>query len=93
MSGCALSDALLAMLPGAVAIRSREQGWHSATFSGRRLVLDLRTAASTEVVDAFTRQLGGHEFAIPDMLVADIAVTARDGEMLKVEALLLDEEC
>jgi hypothetical protein len=92
MSGCALSDALLAMLPGAVVIRRREQGWHSATFSGRRLVLDLRTAASTEVVAAFTRQLGDCEFAIPDMLVADIAVTARDGEMLIVEALLLDDE-
>jgi hypothetical protein len=92
MSGCALSDALLAMLPGAVVTRRREQGWHSATFSGRRLVLDLRTTASAEVIDAFARQLAEHEFAISGMLVADIAVAARDKEVLTVEALLLDEE-
>lgn len=92
MKGCALSDALPDLLPSAVVTRRRETDWHSATFSGRRLVLELRTIASVEAVDAFTLQLADHEFAIPGTLVADIMVAARDGEVLTVEALLLDDE-
>jgi hypothetical protein len=92
MSGCALSDALLAMLPGTVITRRRETAWHSATFSGRRLVLDLKTAASAEVIEAFACQLGEHDFAIPDMLVADIMVAAHHADRVVVEALLLDDE-
>jgi hypothetical protein len=92
MSGCALSDALLALLPGTVVTRRRETAWHSATFSGRRLILDLKTSASEEVVDAFAGQLGEHDFAIPEMLVADIMVAARIGDRVVVEALLLDDE-
>jgi hypothetical protein len=92
MSRCGLSDALLAMLPDTVIARRREFARHSATCSGRRLVLELRTAASVAEIDVFTRQLGDLEFAIPEILVADIMVSGRNGDMLTVEALLLDAE-
>jgi hypothetical protein len=37
--------------------------------------------------------LPDHIFTIPDALIADIALTAHDGDAFTVEALVLDEEC
>jgi hypothetical protein len=63
-----------------------------------RLTIDLKLEAPDAAARSktFTAQIGDHEFSLPDVLVADIAVTqqqATDGGMaLTVEALLLDEE-
>jgi hypothetical protein len=92
MSGVALAEAITALLPDAIITRQREHDWHSATFSGRRVVLDLKSAASAGQVAVFAAMLEDHEFSIPDTLVADIALTAQKGGVLTVEALLLDEE-
>jgi hypothetical protein len=97
MRPCPLSDALIALLPGAVITRRREQDWRSATFSGARLMLDLQI----EGIDAaqaknFVMMVENHEFSLPDLLVADIAVTGQqrigNATALTVEALLLEEE-
>jgi hypothetical protein len=97
MKPCSLSNALTALLPGAVIIRRREHGWRSATFSGIRLVLDLQIAGSDAVLAKnFATMVEDHEFSLPDLLVADIAVTEQrnigSATALTVEALLLDEE-
>jgi hypothetical protein len=92
MSRCALSEALVALLPGSFISRRRAYDWHSATFSGQRLVLDIRTVTGNEQAEAFAQILGEREFALPQRLVADIMVTARKGNLLTVEALLLDDE-
>jgi hypothetical protein len=90
MNRCGLSNALCSLLPETVVTRRRETDWHSATFSGRRIVLSLRTNASATDIAAFTDALVDHEFSVPGLLVADIAVTAQHGDALTVEALLLD---
>lgn len=92
MSGDALAEALIALLPDAVVTQQRAYDWHSATFSGKRIVLNLRTNASAEAVSEFAHILSDHEFSIPDMLVADIAMMAHHGDVLTVEALLLEED-
>jgi hypothetical protein len=95
MMRCALSKALCALAPGAVVTRRIERDWHSATFAGKRVVLDLNWDAPPSVVTEFTAMLSEHEFA--DGLVADIIVarqsSAADGAtVLSIEALLLDDE-
>jgi hypothetical protein len=97
MTWCALSRALCALAPGAIVTRRVERDWHSATFAGKRVMLDLMWAAAATDVEALAAMLGEHEFASPDLLVADILVTrqtcAADGTTaLSIEALLLDDE-
>ena len=74
-----------------------ERDWHSATFAGKRVTLDLLWEASEADVKAFAEMLSEHEFAEADGLVADIVVTqqtsAADGAtVLTIEALVLDDE-
>ena len=95
MTFCALSQALCALARGAVVTRRVERDWHSATFAGKRVTLDLVWDAPVADVEAFAAMLGEHEFA--DLLVADIVVArqtkATDGaKVLTIEALLLDDE-
>ena len=97
MRGCALSRALCALVPGAVIARRKERGWHSATFAGKRVILDLVWDAPVADVAAFASMLSEHEFAQPDLLVADISVArqtcaADDAVVLTIEALLLGDE-
>ncbi len=49
-------------------------------------------ADDDELAEAFAQSLAEHEFALPHWLVADILVTGRSGDLLMVEALLLDDE-
>jgi hypothetical protein len=100
MNRCLLSTALLALLPGAVISRRRAYDWHSATFSGQRLVLDIVMPRLPEglCIARLSSQIAAHEFCLPDLLVADILVaeskTAPDGAvLLTIEALLLEDEC
>ena len=97
MTRCVLSKALCALAPGAVVTRRVERDWHSATFAGRRVALDLQWDAAEGDVEAFAAMLSEHEFADADLLVADILVArqtrAADGAtVLSIEALLLDDE-
>ena len=97
MRGCALSKALCALAPGAVIARRIERDWHSATFAGKRVTLELLWDAPEADVEAFAAMLSEHEFADVDLLVADILVArqARDAggvAVLSIGALLLDDE-
>jgi hypothetical protein len=92
---CVLAKALVTLAPGAVVTRRVERDWHSATFAGKRVVLDLMWDAAEGDVEAFAAMLSEHEFV--DLLVADIVVerqaSAADGAtVLSIEALLLDDE-
>ena len=95
MTRCVLAKALCALAPGAVVSRRVERDWHSATFSGKRVTLDLLWDAPVADVEAFAAMLSEHEFC--DLLVADIVVArqtkAEDGAtVLSIEALLLYDE-
>ena len=97
MTGCTLSKALVALAPGAVVTRRVERDWHSATFAGKRVTLDLAWDAPVADVAAFAAMLSEHEFADANLLVADILVarqtSAADGAaLLTIEALLLDDK-
>ena len=97
MTRCALSQALVALAPGAVVTRRMERDWHSATFAGKRVTLDLMWDAPVAAVNAFAAMLSEHDFDDAVLFVADIVVTqqsrAPDGAMvLTIEALLLDDE-
>ena len=97
MTRCALSKALCALAPGAVVTRRVDCDWHSATFAGKRVTLDLMWDTPSTDVEVFTAMLGEHQFADADLLVADILVarqtTAADGAtVLSIEALLLGDE-
>ena len=75
----------------------RTESWHSATFAGKRVILDLVWDAPVADVAAFASMLSEHEFAQPDLLVADISVArqtcaADDAVVLTIEALLLGDE-
>ena len=96
MTQCALSRALHALAPGAIITRRRERDWHSATFAGKRVTLDLMWAAPVADVEAFAAMLCEHEFADAGLLVADIAVARQTSAanrvtMLSIESLLLDD--
>lgn len=92
-----LERGLLALLPDAAIISCRRSAWHSATFSGERVVVGLELAGpdSAARADAFAAALPEAEFKLRKQFVADILVSDRqlsgDAIRLTVEALLLDE--
>ena len=94
---CSLAIALLALLPGSEVISHKRRPWHSATFSGERLIIEMKLAndAPMKRAKAFTEALPDTEFNLRRQLVADILVSdmqpEEDGVLLTVEALLLDE--
>lgn len=92
-----LANAVTALLPEAVIKRRVTHDWHSATFSGHRLVFELASMCGAAAIDEFARTISEHEFVLPGLLVADIALTKRcampDGSTrLVLEALVLDDE-
>lgn len=92
-----LERGLLALLPDAAIITCRRTAWHSATFSGERVVAQLELAGpgSASRADAFAAALPEAEFTLRKQFVADILVsdTQLSGETIRltVDALLLDE--
>ena len=94
---CGLSKALLALLPGAEIASRKQTPWHSATFSGERVIIVLKLVGDepAERAAAFAKALPDTEFTLRRQLVADVLVSEmqplEDGVMLTVEALLLDE--
>lgn len=98
MSGCSLSAALIAQLPGAIVTRRKDAPWHSATFSGMRLEIDLQIEGSSALgeVRLFATYCQDCQLPLAGLLVADIAVVdireLPDGAAMTVEALLVEDE-
>ena len=96
-AGCPLIRAVLNLLPGGTVMGCKRQAWHSATFSGERVIftLALEGADSGLRYENFSKELPEVEFTLRRQYVADILVTGRvkkaDGLEVTVEALLLDE--
>lgn len=97
LPACGLSKALLALLPAAEIASRKQTPWHSAIFSGERVIIVLKLAgdAPAERATAFAKALPDTEFDLRRQLVADVLVSDmqpyEDGVLLTVEALLLDE--
>jgi hypothetical protein len=93
---CALADALMIMMPGSVTNALSRIEWHSATFAGQRLVIEMavRGTADQESIIVFRNGLPMHEFELKRGIVADILVTnvAENYGLvtLTIEALVLD---
>lgn len=97
MKKTSLSDAIDTLAPALLVIARYEREWHSATFSGKRMIFDALWEGNGEQLDAFSQALPEQEFTLPGQLVADIAVTAADRASdgryrLVIEALVLDED-
>jgi hypothetical protein len=95
---CSLCRALTAILPGSEVLNRRERSWHSATFSGSRIMLGLMVAIGTtpDAIADFRQNLPENDFQLTKGFVADIAITgegvSNDGRLqLEIEALVLDE--
>ena len=97
MPFCALSGAMLALLPEARIAARKAQPWHSATFSGERvqIILELKGDDRLPQARAFAATLPDYGFDLRRQLVADICVNDERREadriVLTVEALLIDE--
>jgi len=95
-----LREALLDLAQGrATVVTHSEKRWASVTFTGARHRLELAFdgAEAVEAGELFIALLPEHEFAIPDQLVADAAVTKVDHRLdpplmrVSCELLLLEE--
>jgi hypothetical protein len=90
-----LVRALIAMMPEACFHLVKTTDWCSMTFSGQQLVIEC-VAGQSEPMSEFCAGLPDHEFSIPHMLVADIAVitSAANADEANIscviEALVLD---
>ena len=94
---CALSQALLALLPDTKITARSERDWHSATFAGIRLRLTLVVPVTTQnsVIKEFCERLPEYEFDLRRRFVADIHIEQQsrlaDGSTeIVIEALLID---
>jgi hypothetical protein len=86
------------MLPGATIANRRERDWHSATFVGSRLWLQLVVPpnADPEQLRRFQMGLTEYDFAMRKGFVADICIADEtrsiDGTIIfDIEALVLEE--
>lgn len=96
-AACAALLAALRSKAGArFAIEVRSLRWRSGELAGERHRLNLRFAGSAmrESVDRLVADLSEHEFALPGLLVADIAVgdlvESDTGTNVAIEALTLE---
>lgn len=92
-----LRRAVLAKLEGASCTRAIWREWHSATFSGLRLSLDIRLTgvAAPARIRSFLQALPEADFEIPGYLVADILgcseKPADRGVNARIDALLIED--
>jgi len=92
-----LIEALCALLPGATIESITERDWHSATFAGRQLQINMRLGGGDAESRAVRlgKMLPEHTFALPRHFVAEIALkdVSKDaaGVRIFIEALLLEE--
>lgn len=88
----ALARALMTLI-GARLLRSRETGWASSGFSGRRhrFLLDLADRPAPRALDLLERT----EFDLPGHIVADITLVSRAedarGCRVTIEALTVED--
>jgi hypothetical protein len=93
----AFFNALLMLIPGSILDNVSRCDWHSATFTGERIVLTLRVSGENALQKARALQalLPDHEFELSRWLVADILVsnieTMDSSVSITIEALLLRE--
>lgn len=96
-AACPLTRAVINLLPGAAVVGCKRQAWHSATFSGERVILTLTLEGADSGLryQHFAKELPEAEFTLRRQCVADILVTGQieraDGLEVTVEALLIDE--
>jgi hypothetical protein len=95
---CAVTHALLLMLPEAEVTNRYERGWHSATFAGSRIMLVLAVPDDTDRarLEDFRKRLPEHDFALTRGFVADITIigerkSANEKSVFEIEVLLLDD--
>ncbi len=90
-------QALGKLLPGAKFGISSCRDWYSITFAGQQLTIiaELQAAYGLDHAELFASTLPELEFALPGLIVADIAVTnlTNHGEnlCLQIDALILNE--
>lgn len=68
-------------------VRSSSVDWFSVTFAGARHRVVLRTSAPPGALAT----LPDHEFDLPYAFVADLEITGTDGDLVTVEALVVQE--
>lgn len=95
---CPLGAAIVAALPGAEIVSRRARDWHSATFSGERVELELATDTDADPMklSEFCETLSEREFDLRRMFVADILVKDKrldpvGRSILILEALLVEQ--
>lgn len=90
-----LMPALRQLMPDALLSVTVERPWHSLTFAGTQLRVSAELGGEHHRAEAahLVERLQEHQFALADMLVADIGVTRRaSGDMtsrLIIDILLL----
>jgi hypothetical protein len=93
---CALTRALVALLPGAEIVKHVQNEWHSATFTGQRIMISLQVTGCECFANTreMLNNLPEHEFTLIRGIVADIAVAdvIESDNILRfaVESLVLD---
>jgi hypothetical protein len=96
-SAQAAADALLALAANSQLTKITEKPWHSATFAGQRVNLQilLKGQASKSQAKTFQQMLPGHEFSLPRHFVADIVIASiaatTDGTLMEIEMLVIEE--
>lgn len=89
--------ALRHMLPQAEMAVLQERPWHSMTFAGVQLCIELKLRCDNHATVAaeFAEALPVHEFRVPGQLVADIGVSERTHgnceTQLLIDALILED--
>ena len=88
-----LIRALKAALPDAEFTLLSSRDWCSMTFAGQQMLIECIPLES-QCTDAWATALPEREFSVPNLLVADIAVTSskndRGGRTILIEALVID---
>ena len=85
--------ALKATMPDAEFTLLTSRDWCSMTFAGQQILIEC-IPLEGQCIDAWATALPEREFSVPNLLVADIAVTSsendRGGCRILVEALVID---
>ena len=88
-----LVRSLKATLPDAEFTLLSERDWCSMTFAGQQIVVEC-TTLEDQRIDAWVTTLPERKFSIPNLLVADIAVTSLKNDngryAILIEALVID---
>ncbi len=93
---CHFSDALTALFPEAQIRQNSCKEWHSATFSGQRILLLLSVSGAHEIAHSkgVIATIADHEFDLSRRIVADVMVSNvienEENMTFEIEALVLD---